>query len=189
MYFSGTATYLFLVWNLFLGGIPLLIAPLLLQAKKLYLRIILFACWLLFFPNSLYIITDFTHLRPRQSVPLWFDIILLFSAVLNGMMMAFVSLAGIERFLRLKYSTIKSNLILSGCLFLSSFGIYLGRFLRLNSWDVVTNPAVLGNEIIDRLFNPYQYEGTWNVTIVFTLFFAVFYFTIKKLPGVLSRQG
>lgn len=188
IFYSESSTYLFLVWNLFLAWIPLVISSCLSQSKQnQYVQWILLMGWLLFFPNALYIITDLVHLKIRQNVPLWFDSILLFSAILNGMMMAYASLNKIESFLRLKFSKWRCNAILISFLFLSSFGIYLGRFLRLNSWDVVTNPMYLISEILQRFIFPLDHPLTWGVTIILTIFFNVFYFSIKSIPGLIIK--
>ncbi len=88
----------------------------------------LFTAWLLFFPNALYIMTDLIHLKERGNVPLWFDVILIFSAAINGLIMAHISLQTVESFLQSKFNIQKSNLILFGCLFFGSFGVYSGDF-------------------------------------------------------------
>jgi uncharacterized membrane protein len=188
IFYSGSITYLFLVWNLFLAWIPLVIS--LYVAKfyqSKYLQGVLLTSWLLFFPNSLYIITDLVHLRERENVPLWFDSILLFSAVLNGMMMAYASLNKIENYLRLKFPHWKCNVILFMCISMSSFGIYIGRFLRFNSWDIFTNPVHLSTEVIQRFMFPFDHPATWGVTIILTIFFNVLYFSIKTIPGLLVK--
>ena len=160
VFYSERLMYLFFVWNLFLAGIPFGISAVLVRIKKKYIQRLLFIVWLLFFPNALYIVTDLQHLRERLPVPLWFDTILVFSAAINGLIMAYYSLQMIESFLRSKFNKIKTAMILSGCLFLSSFGVYLGRFLRWNSWDIVNNPMRLGLEIINRFLNPLEHPRT-----------------------------
>ncbi len=189
IFYSQTFTYLFLTWNLFLAGIPFVIASYLPPTnKKLYLQFILFLSWLLFFPNTLYLITDLKHLKERPPVPFWFDIILLFSGVLNGMVLAYASLYKIENYLLSKFNVLKTNIILVFCFFLSSFGIYLGRFMRWNSWDIVIHPIDLINEIIQRFINPFDHLRTWSVTIILTAFFSIFYFIIKKLPLLIKAD-
>jgi len=187
IFYSGSLTYLFLVWNLFLAWIPLIISSYINQSQNKYLQWLSLTGWLLFFPNSLYIITDLVHLRERQNVPLWFDCILLISSILNGMMMAYASLNKIENYLRLKLPRWKCNAILFICFFLSSFGIYLGRFLRLNSWDVFTNPSHLSSVITHRFMFPFVHPTTWGLTIILTIFFNVFYFSIKTIPALITK--
>ena len=190
IFYSESMTYLFLVWNLFLAWIPLVISSYLAKShQNKYLLGLLLTGWLLFFPNALYIITDLVHLRERQNVPLWFDCILLFSAILNGMMMAYASLNNVENYLRLKFPNWKCNVILFICLFLSSFGIYMGRFLRLNSWDIFTNPLHLGSAVVQRFIFPFDHPTTWGITIILTIFFNVFYFSTKTMTGLKIKSN
>jgi uncharacterized membrane protein len=181
--------YLFFVWNLFLASIPLVISSILLQSKKKNIQYSLFIMWILFFPNALYIITDLVHLKERNNVPLWFDLLLIFSAAINGMLMAYISLYRVDLFLQTKFNIQKAKLILYACLFISSFGIYVGRFLRWNSWDVFFNPSQFTLEIIQPFINPIHHPRTWGVTITFFLFFGILYFIIKKLPGLIIKPG
>ncbi|MEJ7672589.1 MAG: DUF1361 domain-containing protein [Chitinophagaceae bacterium] len=58
----------------------------------------------------------------------------------------------------------------------------LGRYLRWNSWDILSNPFGLLDQITQRFINPFDHPRTWTMTIVFTAFFSIFYFTLKKLP-------
>lgn len=185
--YSGSFMYIFFAWNLFLAVIPLAISTFLVQTKFKNSHWLILIVWLIFFPNAPYIITDLVHLKERYPVPLWFDIILIFSAATNGLIMAYVSLRQVESFLTTKMSRPKTNLVLLGCLFLSSFGIYLGRVLRWNSWDILLNPFDLTLEIIHQIINPFRYSATWQMTIVLTIFFSIFYVTIKKLSALMLK--
>jgi len=189
--YSGSWMYTFLLWNIFLAWIPFQLSSLLLRGKKnnLWGSGFLFTAWLLFFPNSLYIITDLIHLEMKTSVPLWYDVVLLFSSASIGLIMAFASLYRIELFFtgRMKNSLVDKLIV--GCLFLGSFGVYLGRFLRWNSWDIIADPGQLTTEIIIRFLLPHQHWRTWAITFLFTCFFSVLYFSFKKLPGYLKEPG
>ncbi|HEY5408680.1 MAG TPA: DUF1361 domain-containing protein [Ginsengibacter sp.] len=189
VFYSGSLMYLFFVWNLFLAAIPFIVSSYLLQLKSKKLCWLLFAIWILFFPNALYIITDLVHLKERNNIPLWFDVILIFSAATNGLMMAFLSLYQVELFLLSIFNKQKTNFILFSCLFVSSFGVYIGRFLRWNSWDIFFNPFQFILEIIQPFVNPFQHPRTWAVTIILFFFFGIFYFIIKKLPGLFIKPG
>jgi uncharacterized membrane protein len=85
-----TKQYLFvwLGWNLFLALVPFFITNAAIRRPQWIERnsrfAILFTVWLLFIPNSFYIITDLFHLRMRSEVPLWFDLALIFSFAWNG---------------------------------------------------------------------------------------------------------
>lgn len=189
IFYSGNLMYLFFVWNLFLAAVPFILSSFLIQSQKKKLYWIIFIVWILFFPNALYIITDLVHLKERNNIPLWFDVILIFSAAINGLIMAFISLCQVEIFLRLRFNNRKANLILYSCLFISSFGVYIGRFLRWNSWDIFVNPFQFIFGIMQPFINPSHHPRTWGMTIILFLFFEIFYFIIKKLPGLIIKPG
>jgi uncharacterized membrane protein len=182
IYFASSSFYLFFVWNLFLAWIPLILAEQILkmnkQNKSGWITGMLFFVWMLFFPNSPYIITDLFHLKKIQNVPLWFDLGLIISFAWNGLMIGFISLIKIQQFLNTKFKPTKSWFIILVVLFLSAFGIYLGRFERWNSWDVVTNPISLMSNVIDKFINPLSHPRTIGVTLLFTLFLTISYLTL-----------
>lgn len=190
MYFSGSLLFIFLVWNLFLAWIPFAVSNYLSQPKRnRWITYSILAVWLLFFPNSLYIITDLIHIDHDTDVPKWFDAILIFSAAVLGLLMAFISLYRVERFMRLKLRGRLADVLLLLTLFLGSFGVYLGRFLRWNSWDVISNPGKLIISIGSRILFPFEHLYTWGVTSVLTVLFYLIYFSAKKLPGYLFRAN
>ncbi len=189
VFYSGSFMYLFFIWNLFLAAIPLALSQYLIHLKSRKFHWLLFGLWILFFPNALYIITDLVHLKEKTNIPLWFDVILFFSAAVNGLLLAFTSLYQVELFLQLKFNSRRTKFILYSCLFISSFGVYIGRFLRWNSWDIFLNPFQFFIEIIQLFINPLQHPRTWGMTIIFFSFFATLYFIIKKLPGLIIKPG
>ncbi len=190
--YAKSITYIFLLWNLFLAWIPFQLSMLLTHRKgtSKWINNFLLAVWLLFFPNALYIITDLIHLEDvKTDVPVWFDAILLFTSSIAGLVMAFTSLFKVEVFLQRKIQGTIVNKLIIGCLFVGSFGVYLGRFLRWNSWDIITNPLNLLRQVIDPFIFPFQHYRTWGVTGLLTCLFTLLYFTIKKLPGLLKEPG
>ncbi|MFZ4398658.1 MAG: DUF1361 domain-containing protein [Bacteroidales bacterium] len=178
---SNTLVYLFLNWNLFLAFIPWLISSVMIIKgihKKFSLALLIFS-WLLFFPNSPYILTDLFHLRYRGSAPVWFDLILILTYAWTGLLYGFLSLRDIEKLLS-AYINKKTIAIISIIfLFMGSFGIYLGRFLRWNSWDIISNPFGLMNDISDRLINPTDHPRTWGMTILMGLLLNMMYFSFR----------
>jgi uncharacterized membrane protein len=189
--FSGSFNYLFLVWNLFLAWIPFILSDYFIKLKARYpwLRICVFCCWLAFFPNALYIVTDLIHLQKQSIVPKWFDAVLLFTSSITGLIMAFVSLFRMEEFLRQRVPASWQSFLLILILFLGSFGVYLGRFLRWNSWDIISNPWPLFMSITARLLYPLDHLQTWTVTFILTIFFYLLYLALKNLPGYLSQAN
>jgi len=163
--------FLFLNWNLFLAFIPWVCTTLLylrprLQSKKVFLLGVLFL-WTIFFPNAPYILTDLFHLRLRSSIPVWFDLILILSFAWTGLLYGLLSLRDIEKIVSQKLNKhIAKGLIIS-LLFLASFGVYLGRYLRWNSWDLLSNPTPLFLDIIDRFVDPLSHPQTWGVNILY----------------------
>lgn len=146
--------YRFLVWNLFLAVIPLGIAYVafvyyeLRRRKMDVLFLLLLITWLLFFPNAPYIVTDFVHLKAKKGVPIWFDIVLLYSFSWNGLLAGLFSLRIMHLVISDRLNRFIGWLFVLAVLPLASFGIYLGRFQRWNSWDVVDNPRSL---LVDSL--------------------------------------
>ena len=179
---TGQLVYIFLAWNLFLAWIPFAVSNKL-EKNNITSRWktgCLFFLWLLFLPNAPYIITDFFHLRQRAPVPYWYDVLLLFSAAFNGLMLGLLSLQKVEIFLSSKFGSRKATLVILFSFFLCAFGIYIGRFLRWNSWDILTNPTDLANDILDRLINPLNHFKTWSITILFGTFLSLVYFSVKS---------
>jgi uncharacterized membrane protein len=185
--FSDTNRFVFLNWNLFLAFIPWLLTTwLIIQPKIQRYKIVLgliICLWLLFFPNAPYILTDLFHLKLKSSMPVWFDLILILSFAWTGILFGFFSLWDIEhifsKFLKQKYITVISIFLL----FLSSFGVYLGRYLRWNSWDIIQNPLQLGYDIGDRFVNPFVHTRTWGMTIFMGLFLSIIYFSFKLIKN------
>ncbi|MCB2379163.1 DUF1361 domain-containing protein [Hymenobacter sp. BT635] len=180
--------FVFLLWNLFLALIPFGLSTMLgLAAGPVRARVLLpvGAVWLLFFPNAPYILTDLFHLEPRNGVPYWYDLALILSCAWNGLMLAYASLLDMQNLVRRRLGQAASWAFVVVALLLSSFGIYLGRYLRFNSWDIITNPLNLFYDILTRVLHPVQHPGTWGVTLLFGVFLLLGYSTVR-LMGRLS---
>lgn len=165
--------FYFIAWNLFLAWIPLILAYWLnfsLTKKSVYLQTAIFILWLLFLPNAPYLITDFTHLSDWYKIPLWYDIILFTSFAWNGITLGFVSIFLTEEFLK-KITTVKKSMILINiCIFLSCFGIYLGRYMRRNSWDFLAHPILLAGDLANTLLDKANLVNMAGMTITWFLF-------------------
>lgn len=181
---TGQLTFLFLIWNLFLAVIPFALSTMLGTAKGVLRARVLVpvgAAWLLFFPNAPYILTDLFHLDARPGVPLWYDLAVILSCAWNGLMLAYASLTDMQRLVQLRLGPIAGWGFAVVALLLSSFGIYLGRYLRFNSWDVLANPLTLFYDIVNRLIHPFSFPGTWGVTLIFGVFLLIGYGTVRAL--------
>jgi uncharacterized membrane protein len=160
-------TYFFLVWNLFLATIPFVAAEVFARARWRIVAGIAFLLWLLFLPNAPYIVTDFIHLRSRPPVPLWFDVLLLISCAGTGLLLGYGSTMLVQRTIGRTWGVRAGWGVAVVALLLSAFGIYLGRFVRFNSWEVLTDPMPLFADIANRLMNPMNHPRTFAVTILY----------------------
>lgn len=181
--YTDTKVFLFLNWNLFLAFVPWAVTSVTILKPKLQTyRItifILLSIWLLFFPNAPYILTDLFHLRLKSAMPKWFDLILILSFAWTGLVFGFLSLWDIEKILSKSINRIWMSLISVCLLFIGSFGIYLGRYLRWNSWDIINEPFNLLYDITDRLINPFDHPRTWGVTLFMGIFLNMIYWTFR----------
>ena len=191
IFYTGNTLYLFLVWNIFLAWIPFAVSSVFnkLKGSAGWKQFLIFFCWLSFFPNGLYIVTDLIHLQIESKVPKWFDAVLLFSASVAGLMLAFISLYRAEVYLNSSRFNKFRQAFIFIVLFLGSFGVYLGRFLRWNSWDIISNPFQLLLSIGHRIISPFAHLQTWTVTGTLTIFFYLLYIAVKKMPGYLNRAN
>ena len=183
--YTDTKVFLFLNWNLFLAFVPWAVTSITIlkpniQSYKITI-IILLAVWLLFFPNAPYILTDLFHLRLKSSMPKWFDLILILSFAWTGLVFGFLSLWDIEKILTKSLNQVWISIISISLLFIGSFGIYLGRYLRWNSWDIIGEPFNLLYDITDRLINPFDHPRTWGVTIFMGIFLNMIYWTFRMV--------
>lgn len=173
---TDTSFYIFLVWNLFLACIPYFITLLLsIQKTNHFVFWIGFMAWLVFLPNSPYILTDLQHIKLSTLQSVWFDVLLILSFAINGMIIGFASLRMIQTLLLERFSIKTTNIITYTILLLCGFGIYLGRVLRWNSWDIIQNPIGIISDIAKRVLFPTQYINTWAFTLGFGIFLIITY--------------
>lgn len=171
VYLSHSTIYIFLVWNLFLAWIPYissLWADLLHQRHpgKWWLLLAPGAIWLAFFPNAPYILTDLWHLYQWENVPYWYDLGLLITFALSGLFLAIVSLRTMQRLVRYHFGAILSWLFVLGGMVLGGLGVYIGRFLRWNSWDILFHPLEIFNQVFVRLSAPMAHLQTFGVSLM-----------------------
>lgn len=182
---SGTTIYSFLLWNLLLAWIPYLAS---LWADGLHRRyprrwwnlITPGLLWLIFFPNAPYIVTDLWHLRERAPIPMWYDIGLVATFALAGLFLAVFSLRIMQRLVKDYFGTIVSWLFVLVALALGGLGIYLGRFLRWNSWDLILNPRGVLRDVAVRLAAPLSYPAAFGVTFLFAAIMLICYLAVTS---------
>jgi uncharacterized membrane protein len=186
--YSGSGRYAFLVWNLFLAWIPFIISyftyTLTLRRKWIYVVIPLAAfVWLIFFPNAPYILTDFQHLAyGAKDLPVWYDVMMLIWFAFTGLLLGIVSLFLMQEIIRREFGSWIGWTFVALVAGLSAAGVYMGRFLRWNSWDILYNPASLALYSLERAQNPsLQSIGFIGLFAAFFLFLYVTLYTFGHL--------
>jgi uncharacterized membrane protein len=188
--YTGSHAYLFLIWNLILAFFPWLLTSVavLRNVRSRVAVLIIAAIWLLFFPNCLYILTDLVHLRRVESAPLWLDLILVLSFAWAGLCFGFMSLMDIEHFLRTRFrASARFVAVFSVCMiYVAAFGVYIGRFWRWNSWDLLGNPADLMHFLFDRFTDAGNNYRVFGFTILMGTLLNLMYFPfryVRRTPG------
>ena len=189
---TSNITYWFLAWNLFLAWVPL--AAILMLKERLQkeawlssLSVGLTAVWLFFLPNSFYVMTDVIHLQSRGDISIMFDAVMIMSFALNGLILGYMSLGIMHRLLMARMRTARAHQVIALVLLLSSFAIYLGRYLRWNSWDVLVSPTGLLFDVSERFINPIVHIQTYAMTLVFFAFLSVLYIFTFRLVDYLKN--
>lgn len=191
-------TFAFLVWNLFLAWIPFVMSLSMEYinatkkngTKKIASILTLGFIWLIFYPNAPYIVTDIIHLSNynyytssnyglgfNSDLLIWYDLILVMLFVFTGYILGHISLYTVHRMIEKKYKKTMGWISVFIVSILSGFAIYLGRFLRLNSWEIISNPVDLLKMIFRSINIP---------MLKFTLMFGGFIFLVYILMYSLS---
>ena len=182
----------FLAWNMILALIPFLIAKLLIKfhMEERWKRIILFVLWILFLPNAFYLMTDLIYLSNHvflyqehlyadviyfdHFIP-WLALFHIFLGVIISLIWGYHALSIVESVGMKVFSKKLVNGLIMAVLFLSSVGIYIGRFFRYNSWNLLR----LYNIILDFI------EAlSWNMVffiVGYTVVLITLYFLIKVI--------
>jgi len=181
---TGSGYYAFLVANLFLAGVPLFFSSVLRFAahRELHwpIRLAIFCLWLLFLPNAPYILTDILHLTRASHAPAWYDLALLLSCAGTGLLLGYLSLIDVQAIVARSLGPACSWILAMVSLVLSGFAIYLGRFLRWNSWDVLVEPTRLF-DLIGTVVHPWAHTKAVSVTLIFGGILTLGYITLRVL--------
>lgn len=189
VYLSKSWTFYFLLWNLFLAWVPYLCSLWAISLHRRYPR----RWWLLllpavigiaFFPNAPYIITDFLHLYERPRVPLWYDIGMLTSFAWTGVVLGIYALRLMQTIVQVWFGRILGWAFTLMIVGLSGMGVYMGRFLRWNSWDLVTQPEAILYDLAVRIRYPLWHKGTYAVALLFSVLLFACYFALTAGPTV-----
>jgi len=191
--YSGTLHYQFLIWNLFLACIPFIISyftyTFTLNRKQVSIVIPIAAFfWLLFFPNAPYILTDFQHLAMNswRDLPVWYDVMMLIWFSFTGLLLGTTSLFLMQEIVRREFERWWGWGFVAIVASLSSAGVYFGRFLHWNSWDVFSNPRALALYTIQRVQDP-SLQSVGFISL-FTTFFLFLYITLYTFGHLLLER-
>jgi len=196
---TGRTMFLWLIWNLFLAYVPYLLSSWLTlrythpaqqsaQRPVRWQLIVLSFIWLLFIPNSFYILTDLFHLIDCRStlVPAWFDLSLIFSFAWNGLLLGVLSVRQMEKIARPIIGAYWGGFFVYLVMALSALGVYAGRYLRFNSWDILTNPFQLTMDMGELIVHPLQNQQAWGMIACYTILLSFIYQMLKKLSHALT---
>lgn len=182
-----------LIWNLFLAWIPFIMSYFAhtISWKRIWLYIVIPVItipWLLFFPNAPYMLTDLQDLVRSGGVgaPLWYDVIILVWCSWTGMLLGVISLYLMHDIITRAFGRFSGwafVLVVSG---LSSFGIYIGRFVRLNSWDILQRPTETAMEILGLVIDPSMRLAAF--TALYTFFFLFVYLLLYSFSHMLDEN-
>ena len=179
---SGQAAYGNLVWNLVLAWVPFLLALVVYDRVRRGAHglgiVVAGALWLAFLPNAPYLVTDFALLREIDGMPVWFDVALLTTFAWTGLLLGFASVYLVQAAVRRLYGPAAGWLAALGALGLSGLGIYLGRYLRLNSWDLLVQPGGVIREVLDQLSSPRLVGMSLVMAAFLTVAYAMLYTTL-----------
>ena len=177
MVLTQTLRHGYLVWNLFLAWLPLFFCLAAIYVSRSrgarHWKFWSFAtAWLLFLPNAPYIFTDLVHLGTRGHRLFWVDLTLIVLCAWTASLLGFLSLFIMQTLVRRSYGMVASwafVVVISG---LTGCGIFIGRFLRWNSWDVLVNPFGLAAGILKWIFT----SLTDQRLIIYPALFAILFF-------------
>jgi uncharacterized membrane protein len=181
---TGSSFYRFLVWNLTLAWVPFVLAvAAYARARRRIDALVwlLLVPWLLFFPNAPYLLTDFIHLDEGPA-PLWYDALMLSAFAWTGLMLGFGSLYLVQAILRHAFGAGAAWAGVLGALGLASVGVYIGRFIRFNSWDALLHPLAVADVVREQLGSvPLR---TAEGLVALTAFLAVGYLVVYSFADL-----
>ena len=191
--YSESGRHLGLIWNLFLAWIPFILSyfthALLRKRTWLYIFFPLTAfLWLIFYPNAPYMLTDLQDLaRSPGGAPLWYDVIIVVWCSWTGMLLGVISLYLMQDLVIRRFGRVLGWIFVFVIAGLSSFGIYIGRFVRLNSWDILQKPTETAMEILGIVIDPSMRLATF--TFLYTFFFLFIFLLLYSFSHMLHENN
>jgi len=190
--YSDSRRHIGLIWNLFLAWIPFMLAYFAhaISWKRIWLYLILPVTaflWLIFYPNAPYMLTDLQDLaRVTNSAPLWYDVIIVVWCSWTGMLLGVISLYLMQDIVLRTFGRAAGWIFVFVISGLSSFGIYIGRFVRLNSWDILQDPAETAMDILGIVIDPSMRLAAF--TLLYTFFFLFVFLLLYSFSHMLREQ-
>ena len=173
-------SFVFMFWNLFLAFVPYWISVYLFKHRetRLIKFVILGGVWVLFLPNAPYMITDLFHLHNRADLPIWYDLLLILSFAIIGMYLFYLSIHQMKEVVKVKLPTLYRPVFLILLFIAVSYGVYIGRFLRLNSWDII-HPISLTKTCLSTFIQLPCLKDMSCFTFLFSIFLSFLYILFK----------
>lgn len=180
----------YLVWNLALAWLPLIFAGGLLVVLKSWpwlswRSLAVTVLWLVFLPNSFYLISDLVHLQSVAAANVLYDSVMFEMFIINGLLLGCLSLHIVHGQLLRRIQPRTASALIGLTLLLTSFAIYLGRVQRANSWNLLTNPARTLFDISNPIIDPRHHTDAFSLTLTFFVMLAVLYFASRRLVVLL----
>jgi uncharacterized membrane protein len=172
-------------WNLFLSWIPLIAAFVANNLTKRFgfipvTLVLISLFWLAFFPNAPYMVTDLAHLTVDYERDLtWHDTIMLFFYAEVSLFNGLVSLYWIHQAWRQVFSRKTSTIMFFSSLPLAGFGVYLGRVRRMNSWDIIHEPKLIFNHVIQSLTDRTAWIFSFEIGLLLGILYLVLWAIIR----------
>ena len=191
--YSDSSRHIGLIWNLFLAWIPFILAYVAhaVSWRRIWLYLVIpFVAflWLIFFPNAPYMLTDLQDIaRGTSGAPLWYDVIILVWFSWTAMLLGVVSLYLMHDITQRAFGRWAGWAFVFVILPLSSFGIYIGRFVRLNSWDILQNPTETAMNILGIVIDPSMRLAAF--ILLYTFFFLFVYLLLYSFSHLLQEQN
>ena len=177
--YSDSNQHTGLIWNLFLAWIPFMLAYFAhaISWRRIWVYFVIpviALLWMIFFPNAPYMLTDLQDLaRTATDAPLWYDVLIVVWCSWTGMLLGVISLYLMQNIVQRTFSRAAGWVFVFVISGMSSFGVYVGRFVRINSWDILQNPAETAMNILGIVIDPSMRLAAF--TILYTFFFLFVY--------------
>lgn len=166
---THSVLYGFYYWNLFLAVIPLVASARLDSRRSLWTwrNLVSLGIWFAFLPNAPYLVTDMVHFRQEPRAPIYLDEVIVCTTALNGVLLGYASMKRVEDWLLCRYAERPVRIAVIAMFLACGFGIYLGRYVRFNSWDILVHPFTVTRFVGKSVLFPFAYKQAWAVTLLF----------------------